>query len=90
MERQLEKHLEETCRVPGISGALCADNNGLCLAARGCKPELAGHVASIAQQAGQLHPNASTTPVICIESEGGSVLIKSENDVTMAMFKTPL
>ena len=20
------------CRVPGISGALCADNNGLCLA----------------------------------------------------------
>lgn len=78
------------CRVPGISGALCADNNGLCLAARGCKPELAGHVASIAQQAAQLYPNTSTTPVICIESEGGSVLIKSENDVTMAMFKTPL
>lgn len=43
------------------------------ITARGCKPELAGHVASIAQQASQLHPNASTTPVICIESEGGWV-----------------
>ncbi|XP_062569387.1 ragulator complex protein LAMTOR5-like [Saccostrea cucullata] len=90
MERQLEKHLEETCRVPGISGALCADNNGLCLAARGCKPELAGQVANIVRQAAQLHPNSSTSPVVCIESEGGSVLIKSEGDVTMAIFKNPL
>ena len=33
----------------------------------------AGNIASIAKQAAQLHPNSSSHPVICIESETGSV-----------------
>ena len=88
MEKVLEKHLDETFRLPGVAGVLCADENGLCLAAKGiAEKSAAGNIASIAKQAAQLHPNSSSHPVICIESETGSVLIKSQDDITMAIYK---
>ncbi|KAK3590728.1 hypothetical protein CHS0354_030962 [Potamilus streckersoni] len=89
MERPLEKHLDETFKIPGVSGVLCADENGLCLGAKGvAKKEAAGHITSIALSAAKLIPNSNTNPVICIEGETGSVLIKKEENIVMAVYKS--
>ncbi|KAJ8302091.1 hypothetical protein KUTeg_021078 [Tegillarca granosa] len=66
MEKTLEKQLEETFRLPGV-------------AAKGiAQKENSGSIASIAKQAAALHPKSETPPVISIESDNGSVLIKSD------------
>ncbi|XP_033745868.1 ragulator complex protein LAMTOR5 homolog [Pecten maximus] len=75
---------------PGVAGVLCADEHGLCLSSKGiAKMEAAGQLASLARQAQQLHP-LNPGPVIAIEAEGGTVLIKNESDVTMAVYKSPM
>ncbi|XP_069101401.1 ragulator complex protein LAMTOR5 homolog [Argopecten irradians] len=90
MEKTLEKSMEETFRVPGVAGVLCADEHGLCLSSKGiAKKETAGQLASLARQAQQLHP-VNPSPVIAIEADGGTVLIKSESDITMAVYKSPM
>ncbi|KAH3827962.1 ragulator complex protein LAMTOR5-like isoform X2 [Dreissena polymorpha] len=89
MERNLEKHLEDTIRNPDIAGVLCTDEHGLCLGAKGnVNKDAAGHIASIAESAARLNPNMPA-PVICIETEGGSILIKKEDKITMAIYKQP-
>lgn len=89
MERGLEKHLDETFRLPGVAGVLCTDGHGLCLGAKGIATrEAAGHIANIAESAARLNPN-SASPVIAIEADGGSILIKKEDNVTMAIYKSP-
>ncbi|XP_076448456.1 ragulator complex protein LAMTOR5-like [Babylonia areolata] len=88
MEKALEKHLEETCRMPGVTGAVCVDQHGLILTARGQGLRYAsGPVASLAHQASTL-TTPSTNPVIVIESQNGKTLIKQEDNITTAIFKS--
>lgn len=90
MENQLESELEETMNNPGVVGVLCSDKQGLCLSAKGtASPESAGLISALAQQAAQLLPD-STPPVICIESDKGNVMIKTHENVTMAIHKMPV
>ncbi|XP_041347815.1 ragulator complex protein LAMTOR5-like [Gigantopelta aegis] len=88
MEKNLEKQLDETFRIPGVTGVLCTDKNGLCLAAKGtAKKQTSGPISALARQAKDVSSQAGTSPVVCIESETGSVLIKSEDGLTVAVFK---
>ncbi|XP_072027039.1 ragulator complex protein LAMTOR5-like [Amphiura filiformis] len=90
MEDPLESHLEETLNNPGVVGVLCTDKQGLCLTAKGtASPDSAGLVSAIAQQASQLLPDNNSAPVICIESDKGNVMIKTHEDITMAIHKMP-
>ncbi|WAR25722.1 LTOR5-like protein [Mya arenaria] len=76
-------------RLPGIAGVICTDEHGLCLGAKGVATrETSGHIANIAESAARLNPNLPP-PVIAIESEGGSILIKKEGTITMGIYKSP-
>ncbi|XP_005106669.1 ragulator complex protein LAMTOR5 [Aplysia californica] len=90
MEKSLEKQMEEAFRIPGISGVMCVDKNGLLLGGKGNVPRHAsGSLSALTNQASRLSPgNPSSSPVICLESEAGSVLVKKTDNLTTAMFKT--
>ncbi|KAL4227165.1 hypothetical protein ACF0H5_015138 [Mactra antiquata] len=89
MERNLDKHLDDTFRVPGVAGVICADEHGFCLGAKGvANRESSGHIANIADSASKLNPSLPN-PVISIEGEGGSILIKKEDNITMGIYKAP-
>ncbi|CAL1528882.1 unnamed protein product [Lymnaea stagnalis] len=89
MERTLEMQLEESIHNPGITGVLCVDNNGLCLGAKGSAPlKACGSISALAGQAAKLANPNGPTPVICLESEHGIVLIKKTDKLTTALFKS--
>ncbi|XP_067682986.1 ragulator complex protein LAMTOR5-like isoform X1 [Haliotis asinina] len=61
----------------------------LCLGAKGSAPKQAsGPIATLSAMAGNLCAASTTSPVVCIESEAGSVLIKSCDSLSVAVFKT--
>lgn len=90
MEKLLEKQMEEAFRIPGISGVMCVDKNGLLLGGKGNVPHHAsGSLGALTNQASKLTGgNSTSSPVICLESEAGCVLIKKTDDLTTAMFKS--
>ncbi|KAK7102600.1 ragulator complex protein LAMTOR5-like [Littorina saxatilis] len=90
MEKALEKHIEETCRVPGATGAICVDQHGLILSSRGqVSKYAAGPVAYLAQQAATLNSQSyGSSPVIVIDTQNGKTLIKQEEGFTTAVFKS--
>lgn len=91
MEQNLDKLLDETMESPGVVGVLCADKQGLCYSAKGtASAESAGIIASLSQQAALLVPESNSPPVICLESDRGNVLIKTHQDVTIAINKMPV
>ncbi|BFZ10781.1 hypothetical protein BsWGS_13820 [Bradybaena similaris] len=90
MEKALEKQMDEAFRLPGVSGIVCVDNNGLCLGAKGVIPgQCNGSISTLAAQASKLSRSVNApNPVICLESEHGSVLIKKTDHLTTAIFKS--
>ncbi|XP_071817807.1 ragulator complex protein LAMTOR5-like [Apostichopus japonicus] len=91
METGLNNEIEETMNQQGVVGVICTDSQGLCLGAEGtASPHSAGVIAALALQAMQLSPEQSSAPVVCLESDKGNVLIKSHNDITVAVHKMPV
>ncbi|GFR76967.1 ragulator complex protein LAMTOR5 [Elysia marginata] len=90
MENALEKNMEEAFRIPGVSGVLCTESSGLVLSSKGNVPRhCSGSISALARQAASLCPSQNgPTPVICLESEYGSVLVKKTDTVTTALFKS--
>jgi len=89
MGKALEKTLDETCRMPGVTGAICVDQRGLTLADKGqVSRNVSGPVAALAQQANSISPQSFCTPVVVIESQNGKVMIKQEEGFTSAVFKS--
>ncbi|KAK7490618.1 hypothetical protein BaRGS_00018221 [Batillaria attramentaria] len=63
------------CRLPGVTSAMCVDQNGLCLASKGSMSKYAcGPIASLAKQASTLSNQSQGSPVIVIESQNGPAL----------------
>jgi len=88
MERSLKELAREAVQHPKISGFLCVDSNGLCLASEGTANEKSsGIIATIASLAAKLEPNATKSPVISIESEKTKILIQSKDSITTAIYK---
>ncbi|GFO27715.1 ragulator complex protein lamtor5 [Plakobranchus ocellatus] len=90
MEKTLEKHMEEAFRIPGVSGVICTENSGLCLASQGnVSDQYSGSISALANQAARLCPTQnSPAPIIVLESEYGSLLIKKTDNITTAVFKS--
>uniref|UniRef100_A0A8C4R2R2 Ragulator complex protein LAMTOR5 n=1 Tax=Eptatretus burgeri TaxID=7764 RepID=A0A8C4R2R2_EPTBU len=49
----------------------------------------AGVVTELAAHASKLSGDASDVPVICLESEAGNILIRRQDDLTVALHKMP-
>jgi len=88
MEKPLDRQLEELVNCPGVRGVMCADMQGFCVANKGSvSAQSAGVVASLSEQAANLHPEEKVTPVIVIESDAGNLCIKQNNNIAMAILK---
>lgn len=89
MEKPLEKCLDEVYQSTGVSGVLCADNQGLCLGVRGkASASSSGVISSLASKAAMLEPG-SPQPVILLETDNSQCLIHHNNGVTLAIYKSP-
>ncbi|XP_077982175.1 ragulator complex protein LAMTOR5 homolog [Glandiceps talaboti] len=87
MENSLEKHLDDTMNVHGVVGVLAADQQGLCLGAKGnAQVSAAGLISGLAEAAKGLSPDG-LSPVVCLESDTCNILVKSHDAVTMAVYK---
>ncbi|XP_065912516.1 ragulator complex protein LAMTOR5 homolog [Dysidea avara] len=90
MEIAVENQMEDIMAQPGIIGALCADDQGLCVSAHGTlQPSAAGVVKELVSKAQELkHGKApDDQPVVTIELDTGNILMKSHGDITLAVHK---
>jgi len=88
MEKALKKEVDEVMSQPSVTGVLCVDSDGLCLAAQGSASQTSsGLVAAVASQAAGLRPNTSA-PVVVLETDSGTTLIKSHSGTTVAVYKS--
>jgi len=88
MEKVLKKEVDEVMAQPSVTGVLCVDSDGLCVATHGSASKMSsGLVAAVASQAAGLRPNAPT-PVVVIENDAGTTLIKSHSGTTVAVYKS--
>lgn len=88
MEGTLEQHLEDTMKSPAVVGVLCTDSQGLNLGCRGTlSDEHAGVISVLAQQAAKLTSDPTDTPVVCLESDSGNIMIQKHDSITVAVHK---
>jgi len=88
MEKALKKEVDEVMAQPSVTGVLCVDSDGLCVAAHGSASKTSsGLVSVLASQAAALRPDAPT-PVIVLESDAATTLIKSHSGTTVAVYKS--
>jgi len=88
MEKALKKEIDEVMTQPSVTGVLCVDSDGLCVAAHGSASKTSsGLVAAVASQAAGLRPNAPA-PVVVLETDVGTTLIKSHSGTTVAVYKS--
>ncbi|KXJ80113.1 hypothetical protein RP20_CCG026577 [Aedes albopictus] len=67
MEEQVDQILDKVMATPGNLGCLLANNQGLCIGARGnASKKSAGIIVAISEQASQLDPNCNA-PVVSLE-----------------------
>ncbi|CAI8037424.1 Ragulator complex protein LAMTOR5 homolog [Geodia barretti] len=90
MEASLESQMNEIMSQPGVTGVLCADEQGLALSAQGTlTPHSAGLVSVVTEKACQLRHGTEPDekPVVVMEFDTGNVLIRSHNNSTLAVHK---
>lgn len=84
----MKKEVEELMSQPSVTGVLCVDADGLCVAAHGSASQTSsGLVSALASQAAALRPDA-LAPVIVLESDAAATLIKSHSGTTVAVYKS--
>ncbi|XP_063811084.1 ragulator complex protein LAMTOR5 [Pseudophryne corroboree] len=88
MEAALEQHLEDTMKNPSIVGILCTDSQGLNLGCCGSlSDEHAGVISILPQQAAKLTLDPTDVPVVCLESDSGTIMIQKHDRLTVAVHK---
>jgi len=88
MEKALKKEIDEVMSQPSVTGVLCVDTDGLCVAAHGSASKTSsGLVAAVASQSASLRPDAPA-PVVVLESDTETTLIKSHASTTVAIYKS--
>ncbi|CAB4065007.1 LAMTOR5 [Lepeophtheirus salmonis] len=80
---------KEICeKESSVSGVLCTDSKGLCLGTTGkLHSELSGVISSLTSAASLLDPSSNTEPIIVIHSEDSKLLIKKQEDISVAIIK---
>uniref|UniRef100_A0A672UZ94 Ragulator complex protein LAMTOR5 n=1 Tax=Strigops habroptila TaxID=2489341 RepID=A0A672UZ94_STRHB len=75
-------------KSPAVVGVLCTDSQGLNLGCRGTlSDEHAGVISVLAQQAAKLTSDPTDTPVVCLESDSGNIMIQKHDSITVAVHK---
>ncbi|XP_072279316.1 ragulator complex protein LAMTOR5 [Pyxicephalus adspersus] len=88
MEAALEQHLENTMKNPSIVGVICTDSQGLNLGCCGSlSDEHAGIISILPQWAAKLTSDQTDVPVVCLESDSGTILIEKHDWLTVAVHK---
>jgi len=88
MEKALKKEMDDVMSQPSVTGVMCVDSDGLCVAAHGSASKTSsGLVAAVASQAAGLRPN-NPAPVVVLETDVGTTLIKSHSGTTVAICKS--
>ncbi|XP_018326485.1 ragulator complex protein LAMTOR5 homolog [Agrilus planipennis] len=88
MEKQLDRVMDEVLTVPGISGCIFSDKQGLCIGVKGkASAESAGIMSAIANQVAKLEPD-NKSPIIVYENDNQSCIIQQQGDITAAIYKT--
>ena len=86
MEKNLHQALDDILSKPGVSGVLCADENGLCLASKGSVDRsTSGSLVHLMQLASSLEPSKS--PILRLESDAKDILIQNEGGLTLAVVR---
>ncbi|KAI1318592.1 Ragulator complex protein lamtor5 [Mortierella claussenii] len=95
METGINNILNKLTESEGVIGVLIADEHGLCLGARGvAKASSAGFIASIAAHAKELTElragadSKEDTPTISVDYGNSTILIRSEGNHTLAVWKS--
>ena len=82
MEQALDMALSSK---PFVKGALIADQNGLCIAAKGeLGSELSGRFCSISKTAGTLDSDQAA-PSVLIETGDRNILVKEYDSLTVVL-----
>eukprot|EP00039_Didymoeca_costata_P027293 m.18121 g.18121 ORF g.18121 m.18121 type:complete len:92 (+) comp6201_c0_seq1:129-404(+) len=88
MDKELHATVDSCLQQEKVTGVLCSDLSGFSIAARGdMNSSQAGCIASLAARAALLEKGQETAPVITVESDNFSILIRRHNNVTMAIKK---
>ncbi|NXB86682.1 LTOR5 protein, partial [Vidua chalybeata] len=75
-------------KSPAVVGVLCTDSQGLNLGCEGTlSDEHAGIISVLAQQAAKLTSDPTDTPVVCLESDSGNIMIQKHDSITVAVHK---
>ncbi|KFM77170.1 Hepatitis B virus X-interacting protein-like protein, partial [Stegodyphus mimosarum] len=86
MEKNLHKVLDDVLNKPGVTGVLCADGNGLCLASRGVVDcSASGSLVHLMQLSSKLEP--SKVPILRLQSDTKDILVQSEGGLTLAVVR---
>ncbi|XP_039447225.1 ragulator complex protein LAMTOR5-like [Culex pipiens pallens] len=86
MEDHVNQILDKVMANPAHVGCLLANNQGLCIGARGkASDKSAGIIVAISEQAAKLDPNCNA-PVVSLEA-GDKVCIIHKNGLTGAVYK---
>ncbi|KAK2147608.1 hypothetical protein LSH36_545g04086 [Paralvinella palmiformis] len=89
MEKSIEKLMDEIMTNPGVNGVVCTDAQGLVVAAQGVgRKSTGGQMTGVLDLARDLHPDVKDEPIVCIESDAGSLLLKSCDGITIGIHKT--
>ncbi|XP_050311243.1 ragulator complex protein LAMTOR5-like [Anthonomus grandis grandis] len=76
MEKNLDQVMDEICSSPDVIGCIFADQQGLCLGAKGkVTNETAGFITAMANQASKLEPN-NQMPIIVLENDTQLCMIR--------------
>uniref|UniRef100_A0A5S6R0M5 Late endosomal/lysosomal adaptor and MAPK and MTOR activator 5 n=1 Tax=Trichuris muris TaxID=70415 RepID=A0A5S6R0M5_TRIMR len=85
MEKSLQNLVADVRARDDLSGCLCADEQGLCVAASGTLSEhAASNVADLYHSAAKLQPAKTKNPVICLEYSSRKVLITQVEQLIVA------
>ncbi|KAM5329682.1 ragulator complex protein LAMTOR5-like [Glossophaga mutica] len=86
MEMTLEQQWEGTVKNPPVATVLCTDPQGLSLVCCGTlSDECAGEVPVLARQAAKLTSDPTGTPVVCLESNKGNIMIQRHGGIRVAV-----
>lgn len=86
MEKNLHKVLDDVMSKPCVTGVLCADENGLCLASKGsADSSTSGSLVNLMQLAMKLE--SPKVPIVRLESESKDILVRSDGGFTLAIIR---
>lgn len=87
---EINNQMDELFNTPGVSGVVFTDLRGLVLKEKGSGNLQAGAVSTIALQASKLFPDLDESPVVCVEGEKRSLLIRNEDKIVLGVYKDKL